>query len=109
VRREAELESVARLGTAIGQYAGVVDERVDRAVQQACADASDEEWQQGEPAFLNRERLMCALDAQVRAIVDQLTPGNCDQYLTLPDAMRVGTVRRVPQPAVMPLALERAS
>jgi hypothetical protein len=52
---------------------------------------------------------MRAIDAQVQNIVGQLAPGNCDQYLTLPDAVRVGTVRRLEQPAVLPIELERAS
>jgi SpoVK/Ycf46/Vps4 family AAA+-type ATPase len=80
---------------------------VDRAVQEATRAACDEEWRGAEESGLTTERLMCALDAQVRAIVDQLTPGNCEQYLALPDAMRVGTVRRIPQAPVLPIELER--
>ena len=53
--------------------------------------------------------LMRAIDAQVRAIVDQLSPGNCEQYLDLPDAVRVGTLRRIAQSPVLPIQLERAS
>jgi len=82
---------------------------VDRAVQHAAARACDEEYQSGAPVDLTSERLREAIEGQVRAIVDQLTPGNCEQYLTLPDAMRVGTVRRIPQPVASPVALERAS
>ena len=50
-----------------------------------------------------------AIDAQVRHGVDQLTPANAEQYLTLPDAVRVGTVRRLARPPVLPIELERAS
>jgi ATP-dependent 26S proteasome regulatory subunit len=80
---------------------------VDRAVQEATRAACDDEWRGVEDPGLSTERLMCALDAQVRNIVDQLTPGNCEQYLTLPDATRVGTVRRIPQAPVLPIELER--
>jgi ATP-dependent 26S proteasome regulatory subunit len=82
---------------------------VDRAVQQASAEACDDEWRGSEPIGLTTERLQRAIDAQVRHIVDQLTPGNCEQYLTLPDAVRVGTVRRVARASVLPIELERAS
>jgi hypothetical protein len=80
---------------------------VDRAVQEATRAACDEEWRGAEEPGISTQRLMCALDAQVRDIVDQLTPDNCEQYLTLPDAMRVGTVRRIPQAPVLPIELER--
>jgi hypothetical protein len=82
---------------------------IDRAVQQAARGCCNDEWESGSSAWLTSERLVCAIDEQVQGIVDQLTPGNCDQYLTLPDAMRVGTVRRVPQLPVLPVQLERAS
>jgi ATP-dependent 26S proteasome regulatory subunit len=101
--------------TFVGQPNPVVKHRrdfltgglVDRAVQEATRAACDEEWRGAEEPGLSTERLMCALDAQVRDIVDQLTPGNCEQYLTLPDAVRVGTVRRIPQAPVLPIELER--
>ncbi len=81
---------------------------VDRAVQQASSLACDDEWQGSAPPGLTTEALMSAIDTQVRNIVDQLTPGNCEQYLSLPDAVRVGTVRRLDQPAALPIQLERA-
>ncbi len=101
--------------TFVGQPNPVVKHRrdfltgglVDRAINEASHDACDEEWRGAEESGLSTERLMCALDSQVRHIVDQLTPGNCEQYLTLPDAMRVGTVRRIPQAPVLPIELER--
>lgn len=82
---------------------------IDRAVQQAVKQACDDEFRNRRKGYLTRQSLEAALDEQVRGVVDQLTPGNCDQYLTLPDAMRVGTVRRIAQPAVLPARLERAS
>jgi ATP-dependent 26S proteasome regulatory subunit len=80
---------------------------IDRAIDQASHRACDLEWRGAEETGLSTEQLMCAVDAQVRHIVDQLTPGNCEQYLTLPDATRVGTVRRIPQAPVLPIELER--
>jgi hypothetical protein len=82
---------------------GLVDRAIDQASQAAC----DQEWRGAEVPGLSTEQLMFTLDAQVRHIVDQLTPGNCEHYLTLPDAMRVGTVRRIPQAPVLPIELER--
>jgi ATP-dependent 26S proteasome regulatory subunit len=82
---------------------------IDRAVQQASAEACRAHWRRDSSPGLTSEHLMRAFDAQVRHIVDQLTPGNCEQYLTLPDAVRVGTVRRIAQPPVLPIELERAS
>ena len=80
---------------------------IDRAINQASGDACQEEWLGAEECGLSTERLICALDSQVRHIVDQLSPGNCEQYLALPDAMRVGTVRRIPQAPVLSIELER--
>jgi ATP-dependent 26S proteasome regulatory subunit len=103
--------------TYVGQPNPVVKHRrdfltaglVDRAVQQACSEACDAEWRGSGRPGIDTETLMRAIDAQVQNIVGQLAPGNCDQYLTLPDAVRVGTVRRLEQPAVLPIELERAS
>jgi hypothetical protein len=101
--------------TFVGQPNPVVKHRrdfltgglIDRAIDQASRRACDREWRGAADAGLSTEQLMCAVDAQVRHIVDQLTPGNCAEYLVLPDAMRVGTVRRIPQPPVLPVQLER--
>jgi hypothetical protein len=82
---------------------GLIDRAIDEASHRAC----DREWRGAEETGLSTEQLMCAVDAQVRHIVDQLTPGNCEQYLTLPDATRVGTVRRIAQAPVLPIELER--
>jgi SpoVK/Ycf46/Vps4 family AAA+-type ATPase len=82
---------------------GLIDRAIDQASQLAC----DQEWRGAETPGLSTERLMFTLDAQVHHIVDQLTPGNCEHYLTLPDATRVGTVRRIAQAPVLPIELER--
>lgn len=82
---------------------------VDRAVQQAAAEACRAERQGAERPGLTAEMLIAAIDQQVRSIVDQLHKDNASNYLTLPDGMRVGNVRRIEQPAVLPFQLERAS
>ena len=50
-----------------------------------------------------------AIDEQVRNIVDQMTVHNAHSYLALPDGARVASVRRIDQPSVLSLQLERAS
>lgn len=82
---------------------------VDRAVQNASADACDAEWRGAEDPGLTTALLASHLDRQVRQIVDQLDPRNAGRYLTLPDSTRVLTVRRISQPIALPLELERAS
>ena len=103
--------------TYAGQTHGTVRHRrdfltpalVDRAVQQASRTASQVEWASGREAGITSESLMCAVDQQVRNIVDQLTVHNAHSYLALPDGARVASVRRIDQPSVLPLQLERAS
>jgi hypothetical protein len=80
---------------------------VDRAVQEACAEACDSEWLGEEDPGLSTPRLVAAIERQVRNIVDQLTPHTCARYLTLPDGVRVASVRRLPVPAATPFDLER--
>jgi len=81
---------------------------IDRAVQQASSEACNAEWLRGDASGLTTPMLQRAIDVQVRHVVDQLTPGNAEQYLTLPDAVRVGSVRRIAQPPLLPIELERA-
>jgi hypothetical protein len=82
---------------------------IDRAVQEASREASDGQWESGDETSLTGEKLMEAIDDQVRSVVGQLSAENCHNYLDLPDAVRVASVRRVPQPAMLPAALQRAS
>jgi ATP-dependent 26S proteasome regulatory subunit len=76
---------------------------VDRAVQEACGIASQAEAN-GEPGShgLSLELLVECFDRQVMAIVGQLTEHNVTRYLDIPDGARVATLRRLPQPAVIP-------
>ena len=82
---------------------------VARAVEQAAREARRQLCRGCEDPGLTTAQLMRALDAQVRAVVDQIQPSNAGSYLTLPDDARVGAVRRIAQPAVLPIELERAS
>jgi len=103
--------------TFVGQAHPVVKHRrdfltaalLDRAVQAASLQACNDEFLGVYEPGLTTEGLMSAIDEQVRDIVEMLTPANCEQYLTLPDGMRVGTLQRIEQPRVLPIALERAS
>jgi ATP-dependent 26S proteasome regulatory subunit len=82
---------------------------VDRAVQQAAAEACRAERAGAARPGLSSALLVSTFDRQVRGIVDQLHRDNVSQYLDLPDGVRVGTVRRVEQPVLLPVELERAS
>ena len=81
---------------------------VDRATQEAAAVACETE-RQGGPEGITRELLRAALDRQIRSIVEQLSPHNVHNYLTLPDGVRVGGVRRIEQPSIGLHELERVS
>ena len=80
---------------------------VDRAVQQACADAVESESHGSERPGLSLEMLMKAFDRQCRNVADQISEHNARHYLELPDGVRVATVRRIPQPSILPVELER--
>ena len=80
---------------------------VDRAVQTAAAEACHAAWLGTEDPGLSTAQLLTALDAQVRSIVEQLSAPTCDRHLTLPDGVRVASVRRLRQPAVLAFELER--
>ena len=81
---------------------------VDRAVQEACADACDAEWLGADDPGLSTAALIASIDRQVRQIVEQLTPRTCDRYLTLGDGERVADLHRHEAPVVTPLEIERA-
>ena len=82
---------------------------VDRAVQQAAAEACKAERAGVTRPGLSSASLVSTFDRQVRAVVDQLHRDNVGQYLDLPDGVRVGSVRRIEQPPLLPWELERAS
>ena len=82
---------------------------VDRAVQQAAAEACRAERSGGDEPGVTSELLIGCIDAQIRGIVEQLTPANVHNYLTLPDGMRVGDLRRLRPPAVSAYELEHSA
>jgi hypothetical protein len=80
---------------------------IDRAVQQACGTACDAEWCGRGTGGLTPALLARAIEDQVRTLADVLTPQNAARHLSLPDGVRVGTVRRLEGPALLPAELER--
>lgn len=80
---------------------------IDRAVQQAADETVKDGYYDAQPAALTLHRLMKALDDQLRSVADQLNEHNVRHYLDLPDGVRVATVRRLPQPELLPTELQR--
>jgi len=80
---------------------------IDRAVQQACAEAVEGERLGAERPGLSLEMLMKSFDRQFRAVADQINEYSARHHLELPDGVRVATVRRVPQPSILPIELQR--
>jgi ATP-dependent 26S proteasome regulatory subunit len=56
---------------------------------------------------LTLEQLMRAFDQQVRGVADQLSEHNAHEHLDLPDGARVAHLRRIPQPTLLPIELQR--
>jgi ATP-dependent 26S proteasome regulatory subunit len=72
---------------------------VDRAMQNAsCAASLDEDRGETDAPGLTSELLIEALNQQVRGIADGLHEANVQDYLDLPDGVRVASLRR-PRPA----------
>jgi len=80
---------------------------VDRAVQEAAREACRAEFHGCNEPGVTAEMIVESIHRQIRSTVDQLNPHNVHNYLTIPDGARVGTVRRLDQPSVLPFELER--
>lgn len=80
---------------------------VDRAVQQACNEAVEAERAGAAHPGVTLEMLMKAFDGQFRSVADQINEYTARHHLELPDGVRVATVRRVPQPSILPIELQR--
>jgi ATP-dependent 26S proteasome regulatory subunit len=80
---------------------------VDRGVQEAAREACRAEYHGCDDPGLTTRMIIDSLQRQIRNVVDQLTPFNVHNYVTIPDGARVGTVRRLDQPSVSPFELER--
>ncbi|OHB79510.1 MAG: hypothetical protein A2W31_08500 [Planctomycetes bacterium RBG_16_64_10] len=82
---------------------------VDRAVQQAGRLAGQAEFRGARDPGVSCATIIRYLDRQLRSVVDLINPLNVHDYVAIPDGARVGTVRRLEQPAVLPFDLEQAS
>ena len=80
---------------------------VDRAVQQAAAEAAQAELEGNDQPGITLEQLARAFDTQLRGIADQLKEHNVGSYIDLPDSVRVATLRRIPQPAHLSFEFHR--
>jgi SpoVK/Ycf46/Vps4 family AAA+-type ATPase len=81
---------------------------VERSVQEAARAALREERRTGVTGGVTHLLLLRALENQFRALAEQLSEANARQYVDLPDGVRVATLRRVPQPTLLPQELQRA-
>jgi hypothetical protein len=80
---------------------------VDRAVQEAAREACRAEFHGCDEPGVTAKMIIDCLHRQIRSIVEQLNLYNIHNYVTIPDGARVGTVRRLDQPTVLPYELER--
>ena len=69
--------------------------------------AAQTEGQGQETPGITLEQLMRAFDQQVRSIVSQLREQTVANYTDLPDGVRVASLRRIPQPAHLPIEFQR--
>jgi ATP-dependent 26S proteasome regulatory subunit len=82
---------------------------VQRAVQQASNEACRIQGLGFENPGLTLEMLTRAFNDQIRSIVDNLSVRNVNQYVDLPDGVRVTNLRRFEQPSDLPIELMRIS
>jgi ATP-dependent 26S proteasome regulatory subunit len=80
---------------------------LDRAVQQAAAEAALCDAQSDTPTGISFVQLVRAMDDQFRGMVDQLNEHNAGTYTDVPENVRVATLRRIPQPAHLPFEYQR--
>jgi hypothetical protein len=80
---------------------------VDRAVQEAANEAWQTAKADPDAAGVTLVHLMRALNSQVLSVVGQLREQNVGSYTDLPDGVRVATLRRLPQPAQLPIEFLR--
>jgi len=94
----------------LAQLAVKIDIFCFEAISLAAAAAACRAERQGSgPAGLTLDLLRRAFAEQVRSTVEQLQPHNVSNYLTLPDGVRVASLRRLEQSAILPFELEKAS
>jgi hypothetical protein len=73
---------------------------VDRAVQQAAGAACDAEEAGSSTPGISIAMLISAIDDQVQAVAQSLTPVNVAEFVDLPDGVRVANIRRIDPPAL---------
>jgi ATP-dependent 26S proteasome regulatory subunit len=80
---------------------------VDRAVQAAATEACRKVDAESLSNGITLVQLARALDQQVMSIVAQVREQNVGNFTDLPDGMRVASLRRLPQPARLPIEMVR--
>jgi ATP-dependent 26S proteasome regulatory subunit len=80
---------------------------VDRAVQQAAQWACELEYNGQGPAGLTLDLVVRAFDEQIRSMAQQVNEHNARHYVDVAEGARVATLRRLPQPSLQPIELQR--
>jgi len=80
---------------------------VDRAVRQAAEESCKAEETGSSQPGVSLTALVRAFDEQIRSLTDQLNEHNVGHFTDVPDGVRVATLRRVPQPTLLPQELQR--
>ena len=80
---------------------------VRRAVTQAAEQSCKAEDRGEAGAGVSLETLIRAFDQQIRSVTEQINEHNVGNYTDVPDGVRVATLRRVPQPTLLPQELQR--
>ena len=75
---------------------------VDRAVQQAAEAACDAEEAGAETPGITIQGLLDALEDQVQAVAESVTPANVAEFVNVPDGLRVTNTRRIEAQAISP-------
>jgi hypothetical protein len=82
---------------------------IDRAVVQASVEAIRWEYHENTEIGMSSERLIAALDRQVRSTVEQVNEANVHSYTDIEDGVRIASVRRMEPPAMQPYQLVRVA
>lgn len=82
---------------------------VDLAVQFAAEVACGQEVSGKRNTALSRTALIAAIEQQVQSTVDQLHEANVNQYVDLPDGVRIASVQRLERTAMQPYEIERVA
>jgi len=73
---------------------------VDRAVQQAAEAACEAEQAGADSPGITIHGLLDAIEDQVRAVAESVTPANVAEFVDVPDGMRVTNTRRIEAQAI---------